>query len=434
MAEQEITPPVAGQEPAAPPAAELTGTHEPTIWDFARYFLWLGTTGFGGPVALVGEMRRDLMEQRGWVSERDFVEGMAVSQTLPGPFAAQLASWIGFIKGGRLGATLCVVAFVLPPFLLVTVIAALYVAFEGLTWMQAMFYGIGPAAVALILLSMWGLMKLVLRDRKGTVIFLVCAVVTVATRTEIAALIFAAGILGIFLYAPPRPKAGPSAAGLWLPALPLSLPVLQVAGASAAGLSLPTLLQLGLFFFKAGAFTFGSGLAIMPFMQEGLVEQFHWLTERQFLDTMAVSMITPGPVVIGSTFAGYLVAGVVGAIVASVGIFLPPHLVVILFTPVIVRYRQHPQVQGFLKGATAAAVGTIGGASVIIAQTVLLPHERGLLTVPLPFGVYFDVLVLLLGVIGVALLYKKLIKGPVLVGIYGLIGLVAYPLLYRGGF
>jgi chromate transporter len=145
-------------------------------------------------------------------------------------------------------------------------------------------------------------------------------------------------------------------------------------------------------------------------------------------------MITPGPVVIGSTFAGYLVGGVVGAIVASVGIFLPPHLVVILFTPVIVRYRQHPQVQGFLKGATAAAVGTIGGASLIIAQTVLLPHERGLLTVPLPFGVYFDVLVLVLGIVGVALLYKKWIKGPVLVGIYGVIGLITYPLLYRGGF
>jgi len=277
-------------------------------------------------------------------------------------------------------------------------------------------------------------MKLVLRDHKGMVIFLVCAVVTVALRAEIAALILAAGILGIFLYAPPHPRAGPSAAGLWLPALPLSLPVLQVAGASAAGLSLPTLLQLGLFFLKAGAFTFGSGLAIMPFMQEGLVEQFHWLTERQFLDTMAVSMITPGPVVIGSTFAGYIVAGVIGAIVASVGIFLPPYLVVVLFAPVIVRYRQQAQVQGFLKGATAAAVGTIGGASLIITQTVLLPHERGLLTVPLPFGVYFDVLILVLGVIGVALLYKKRIKGPLLVGIYGLIGLVAYPLLYRGGF
>src|SRR5918911_1117259 len=197
MAEQEITPPLAATDSTTAPAADLTRAHEPTIWDFARYFLWLGTTGFGGPVALVGEMRRDLMEQRGWVSEKDFVEGVAVSQTLPGPFAAQLAMWIGYIKAGAFGATLCAVAFILPPFLLVTAIAAVYVAFEGLPWMQAVFYGIGPAAVALILLSMWGLMKLVLRDRKGMVIFLVCAVVTVATRTEIAALIFAAGVLGV---------------------------------------------------------------------------------------------------------------------------------------------------------------------------------------------------------------------------------------------
>jgi chromate transporter len=438
MAEQELTPPAVPVESvltnAPEPATDEAAAAAPTIWDFARYYLWLGTTGFGGPVALVGEMRRDLMEQRGWVSEKDFVEGMAIAQTLPGPFAAQLAMWIGYIKGGILGATICAVAFILPPFILVTAIAAVYVAFEGLTWMQAVFYGIGPAAVALILLSMWGLMKLVLRDRKGTVIFLVCAVVTVATRTEIAALILAAGILGIFLYAAPKPRAGPSSAGFLLPVLPFSVPVLQVAGATAVGATLPTLVQLGLFFFKAGAFTFGSGLAIMPFLQEGLVGQFHWLTERQFLDTMAVSMITPGPVVIGSTFAGYIVAGVIGAIVASVGIFLPPYLVVVLFAPVIARYRQQAQVQGFLKGATAAAVGTIGGASLIITQTVLLPHERGLLTVPLPFGAYFDVLVLLLGVIGLALLYKKRIKGPVLVGIYGLIGLIAYPLLYRGGF
>jgi chromate transporter len=301
--------------------------------------------------------------------------------------------------------------------------------------MQAVFYGIGPAAVALILLSMWGLMKLVLRDRIGIVFFLICAVVTVALRAEVAALIFVAGILGIFLYAMPTRRVGKaSAGGFILASLPLGTPVLQVAGATATGLSLPTLLQLGLFFFKAGAFTFGSGLAIMPFMQEGLVDQFHWLTERQFLDTMAVSMITPGPVVIGSTFAGYLVAGVAGAAVASLCIFLPPYLMVVLFAPWIVRYRKQPQVQGFLKGATAAAVGTIGGASIIIAENILLPRDRGLFTLPLPFGVGLDLLVLALLLVAMVLLYRKRIKGPILVGIYGLLGLVAYPLLYRGGF
>jgi chromate transporter len=407
----------------------------PTLWDLTRYYLRLGALGFGGPVALAGEMRRDLVERFGWVSESEFVEGLAVSQTLPGPLAAQLAMWIGYIRAGVAGATCCSVAFVLPPFLLVTAIAAFYVAFEGLTWMQAVFYGIGPAAVALILLSMWGLMKLVLRDRIGIVFFLICAVITVALRAEIAALIFVAGIVGIFLYARPSPKVGrASASGFILAGIPLGAPLLQVAGATATGLSLSTLLQLGLFFFKAGAFTFGSGLAIMPFMQEGLVEQFHWLTESQFLDTMAVSMITPGPVVIGSTFAGYLVAGVAGATVASLCIFLPPYLMVVLFAPWIVRYRQQLQVQGFLKGATAAAVGTIGGASIIISQSILFPRERGLLTVPLPVSGGLDLLVLALLVVGLIVLYRKLIKGPILVGIYGLLGLVAYPLLYRGGF
>jgi chromate transporter len=289
--------------------------------------------------------------------------------------------------------------------------------------------------VGLILVSMWGLMKLVLRDRKATVIFLVCAVITVAMRTEVAALIFLAGILGIFIYAMPAPKAqGASAPGVLLIGPWLGTPVLQVAGATAVGLTLPTLVQLGLFFFKAGAFTFGSGLAIMPFMQEGLVEQFRWLTERQFLDTMAVSMITPGPVVIGATFAGYVVAGVLGAVVATVGIFLPPYLMVVLFAPVIVHYRTQPHVQGFIKGATAAAVGTIGGASVIIAESILLPRETGRATVGLPLGIGLDLFILAFLAVAVALLFRKRVKGPLLVGIYGLIGLVAYPLLYRSGF
>jgi chromate transporter len=439
MAEATPTPPAGPMETApthsAEPVAERAPSGVPTIWDLTRYYLRLGALGFGGPVALAGEMRRDLVERLGWVSEPEFVEGLGISQTLPGPLAAQLAMWIGYIRGGFIGATLCAVAFVLPPFLLVLAIAAVYVAFEGLTWMQAVFYGIGPGAVALIFLSMWGLMKLVLRDRKGAVMFLICAVVTVVMRAEVAALIFVAGILGIFIYAMPTRDAKPTGvAGILLMGLPFSTPVLQVAGATVVGFSWPTVVQLGLFFFKAGAFTFGSGLAIMPFMQEGLVEQFGWLNERQFLDAMAVSMITPGPVVIGSTFAGYLVAGVPGAIVASLGIFLPPYLMVVLCAPLIMRYRQQPQVQGFLKGATAAAVGTIAGASLIIASSVLFPRDRGLATVPLPFGVGLDLLVLALLLVGVALLYKKRISGPLLVGIYGLLGLIAYPLLYRGGF
>jgi chromate transporter len=438
MADEQRLPAAASQQ--APPSSVQAGTPEaaaplPTIWDFARYYLRLGALGFGGPVALVGEMCHDLMEQRGWVSESEFVEGVAVAQTMPGPFAAQLAMWIGYIRGGVLGATVCALAVIFPPFVLVTVIAALYAAFEGLTWMQALFYGIGPAAVALIFVSMSGLMKLVLRDRKATVIFLVCAVITVIMRAEVAVLIFIAGILGILIYAMPAPKAqGAGAAGLLIAGPALGAPVLQVAGATAVGLTLPALAQLALFFFKAGAFTFGSGLAIMPFMQEGLVEQFRWLTERQFPDTMAVSMITPGPVVIGATFAGYIVAGVVGAAVATVAIFLPPYLMVVLFAPLIVRYRKQPQVQGFIKGATAAAAGTIGGASVIIAENVLLPREAGRATVGLPFGVGLDLFVVALLAVAIVLLFQKRVKGPLLVGIYGLIGLAAYPLLYRGGF
>ena len=278
--------------------------------------LRLGALGFGGPVALAGEMRRDLMERLGWVSEAEFVEGRGGRPDAAWP-PCRAVSDVDRLHPRRRARRHPLLRRLRPPaVLLVTAVAAFYVAFEGLTWMQALFYGIGPAAVALILVSMWGLMKLVLRDRIGTVFFLSVRS-SRRLRTEIAALIFVAGLVGIFLYARPRPKVGraraprPSPGGhRW------ARPCSRSPGRRRRGSRYQRLAQLGLFFFKAGAFTFGSGLAIMPFMQEGLVDQFHWLTERQFLDTMAVSMITPGPVVIGATFPGYIVAGVVGAAVA----------------------------------------------------------------------------------------------------------------------
>jgi chromate transporter len=383
-------------EPAAPSRVSLV--------DLVRYFLTLGATGFGGPVALVGYMRRDLAEERGWISHDEFQDGLAIAQTMPGPLAAQLAMWIGFIRYGALGATLTGFAFILPPFLLVAVIGALYVAFDGIPQIRALFYGIGPAAVAIITLSAWKLARTTDgADVKLWVITAVLFVVTVVSRAELAWLFVVAGLIALCIYAPPwrrNAPAGPTLAGLFFP-------LFQGAPVLAGG----TLLALLLFFVKAAAFTFGSGLAIVPFLHEGVVVENGWLTERQFLDAVALGLITPGPVVIMATFVGYLVAGFPGAVVSSLGVFAPVWLFNVILGPLFLRHRTNLQVRGFVKGATAAAVGAIAGASVILGQ-----------------GAITDVATVLVFLVALPVLYFKKLKEPYVVGLAAVVGLI----LFRG--
>ena len=335
-----------------------------SLGDLARYFLRLGALGFGGPIALAATMQRDLVETRGWISQDEYLEGLAASQTLPGPLAAQLAMWLGYVRRGTAGALVSAIAFVAPPFVLVTIVAAVYVALSGSGAVQALFYGIGPAVIALIVRGAWKLVRVTVRsDRRLLVIFAAVAIVTFALRAEIALLFVLAGLVGIGLYAP---RAARSASA---PAVVATLGALPWA---APAIATSTLVALGLFFFEAGAFTFGSGLAIVPFLQSGVVRDHQWLTERQFLDAVAIGMITPGPVVITAVFVGFLVAGVAGALVAGGAIFFPPLLMVIVLAPWITRYRSHPAVQGFTRGATSAAAGAIVGAAAIIATQVLV--------------------------------------------------------------
>lgn len=337
-----------------------------SLGDLARYFLRLGALGFGGPIALAATMQHDLVERRGWITPEEYLEGLAASQTLPGPLAAQLAMWLGFVRKGTLGAIVAAVTFVAPPFVLVTLVAAAYVAFSGTSTIQALFYGIGPAVIALIVRGAWKLVRVTVRsDRRLLAIFAAVAVVTFALRTEIALLFVLAGLVGVALYTRgtvPRTSAGATAI----------VPTLGVLGLAAPAALASTLGALALFFFEAGAFTFGSGLAIVPFLQQGVVREHGWLTERQFLDAVAIGMITPGPVVITAVFVGFLVAGLAGALVAGSAIFFPPLLMVIVLAPWITRHRTHPAVQGFTRGATSAAAGAIVGAAAIIATQVLV--------------------------------------------------------------
>lgn len=382
-----------------------------SLWQLILYFLGLGTWGFGGPVALVGYMHRDLVEKRSWFSDADYKEGLALSQIAPGPLAAQLAIYLGFVHYRVLGATLVGLAFIIPSFLMVITLGWAYVKYDGIGWMQAVFYGVGAAVIGIITISAHKLTtKNIGKDRLLWAIFIVLAAVTIITETEIASLFIAAGILVWCV----RVKFKQSGNRLFSLAAPVAAPIAAPKIALATLTDTNTLIQIALFFTKAGAFVFGSGLAIVPFLYGGVVTENQWLTERQFVDAVAVAMITPGPVVITTAFIGYLVAGFTGACIAAVATFLPCYLLTILPAPYFKKYGKHPALIAFVDGITAAAIGAIAGSVVVLAQRSVM-----------------DIPTTLLAIGTAILLWKfKKIQEPLIVGGAALIGLVVYPLLY----
>jgi chromate transporter len=355
------------QEPKRQPQmVDCASTVSFTLRELLVYFLRLGTLGFGGPIALAGHMQKDLVEERRWVSKQDYLEGLAFSQLSPGPLAAQLAMYLGWLRAGTIGATLVGIAFILPSFLMVLVLAALYVHFGSLPWIQGMFYGIGAAAIAIIVRSAIKLVRgTVGRDWLLWAIFTALAITTAWTKSEIVWLFLLCGVIAMFVKAPPLIPSRATSAMFVGGVGPLLTGIHGLASIATVGV-------LFLFFLKAGAFVFGSGLAIVPFLYGGVVAKFHWLTERQFVDAVAVAMITPGPVVITAAFIGYVVAGPVGALVAAWAVFAPPYFIVLFGAPYYRRFAQNRQVKAFVQGVTAAAVGAIAGAAYILARRSLV--------------------------------------------------------------
>ncbi len=383
------------------------------------YFLKLGTIGFGGPAALIGYMRKDLVDEGKTLDESTYNLSLALAQIMPGPLAAQTAIAIGYFEGGVLGATLVGLAFILPSFLMVLGLSWLYVSYGGLPWMQALFYGIGAVVIAIIAIAAYRLARGTnKRDPVLWAIFGALLVATVVSQTELAVLFLMAGLVAVFVRAwPGARRAAVITAACCAGALAIWAMETYLLRTDAAAGSENLLLQILLFFTKAGAFVFGSGLAIVPFLQQGVVHDLHWLTDQQFLDAVAVALITPGPVVITVAFIGYLVAehaglaGPAGAAVAAVGIFLPVYVFTIVPAPWFRRHRDNPQLRAFVSGATAAASGAIGGAVIVLAQRAI-----------------FDAPTAAIALIGLGLLWKFRLQEPVLVVGAGLAGLV----LYRG--
>ena len=376
-----------------------------TLKDLAFYFLKLGTIGFGGPVALVGYMHRDLVEDRKWISEEEYKEGLALAQLTPGPLAAQLGIYIGFVHYSFLGATLIGFAFVLPSFIMVVLLGIVYQLYGGLSWIQAVFYGVGAAVIGIIVMSSYKLTlksigKFNLVSFKTNwllwLFFIVAVIITLVTQQEQVLLFVFAGLLYMFVKAPPK----------WFNSKTVnSIVLLQIGFWNYEN---TTLMKIAIFFTEAGAFVFGSGLAIVPFLHSGVVIENQWLSEQQFVDAVAVAMITPGPVVITVGFIGYLVAGFPGALIAALATFLPCYLFTIALAPSFKKIAQNKSIKAFVDGITATVVGALVGAVGVIASRSILDVPAALIAIATIF----------------ALLYIKKIQEPYIIVVAAVVGII----------
>jgi chromate transporter len=387
---------------ANPPPLDGPAPKHVPVLALVRYFLRLGASGFGGPAALCGQMERELVGEKGWLTRTEMREAIAVSQSLPGPLAIQVGIFAAYLRGGVAGALAGGWAFILPNFVIVALLGALYVHFGDLPWMTSVFYGVAPVVIALIVHSCWRLAKMGVEDRLQWAIAADAFLITVVLKAEVALVFVGAGVLGVLWYGSLMRKPQAVAGVAAVPA---------VAGAPHPG-SAGVIGKLILFFLKAGSLTFGSGLVIVPFLEKGLVQETGWITQRDFLIAVAVGMLSPGPVVITATFVGFVVAGFWGSLASTVAIFTPSFVFILVAAPLLKRYRANPNVQGFIKGVYGAAIGTIFGAAVLLGRIAI-----------------GDVLTALVGLAALILLFRTKIPNPALVATAAMIGLAAYPAL-----
>ncbi len=379
-----------------------------SLWDIVLYMLKLGAIGFGGPIALIGYMHRDLVEQKKWISESEYAEGLALAQLAPGPLAAQMGIYLSYVHYGILGATIGGIAFILPSFFIVITLGWIYTLYGGISWMQAVFYGVGACVIGIIANSAYKLTQKMIKGKLVWIIYLISISITVITESEIIWTFLLAGILVWFAEAPPKNWFKGSTKSLSI--APLFFLTQTTATVAQKGI----LWKILLYFSQAGAFVFGSGLAIVPFLYGGVVKDFQWLTDQQFVDAVAVAMITPGPVVITTGFIGFLVAGFSGSVVAALGTFIPCYLFTILPAPYFKKYGKQPAIAAFVKGVTVAATGAIAGAVIVLGRRSLI-----------------DIPTVAIALISIALLwkFKKKLPEPLLVLGAVIAGLILYPLV-----
>ena len=338
--------------------------------EITRVFLKIGAMSYGGP-AIMGIMQAEIQERRQWIGKQDFVEGLALVNMLPGPGATQLGIFLGHAKRGLWGGILAGIAFILPAFLIMLALAAAYEALDAFPVARHAFYGIGPVVVGIFAVAVYRLGRGTIKQRSQIVIGVAALLLTLLSSAGLIMTLLAAGCVGVALFHSRR--TGLIALGILVAlfaAYAFAAPELAMPAwfdALVQQSDSPDLWSLGVFFFKVGALTFGGGLSMLAFIQEQVVNQFHWLTPQAFVDGLALGQLTPGPILMLAAFVGYKLAGVVGAAVAASAIFLPSFVMMLTVLPLLRRMNDLQWLRAFMRGVAPAVIGALGAS---LAQMV----------------------------------------------------------------
>ena len=373
--------------PMAPPIVS-TAPLSDRLRELVQLFTRLGVLGFGGPQAHIAMQNDEAVVRRQWLTQEQFSDGLAVCEMLPGPASTQMGIYLGYIRAGQLGALVAGIAFIAPAFLIVVALSWVYFRFQALPQLGAIFFGVSPVMIAVILGFCWKLGKKSIHDWIGVAIAIAVGLaVSFGNLGPWTAFVFVlAGIVGLWPY---RPKRSGTPQPLWIPlGLMAGMPV---ATTSAEVLTLSSVWGLERiteyfwpllgFFLKVGTFIFGGGLVIIPLLEFEVVEQLQWLTRSEFLNGVAIGQLSPGPVVLTAAFVGFKVAGILGAIIASIGIFTPSFLFIMAGAPLLLRLRRNPWVKSFLAGVRPGVLGAIAAAAIPLAQTAIVDQPAWWLSV-----------------------------------------------------
>lgn len=352
------------------------GGVQTSLWDLARLFLKLGTIAFGGPAAHIAMMEDEVVRRRRWLTREKFLDLLGATNLIPGPNSTEMAIHIGYYRAGWAGLIVAGLCFILPAALIVTVFAWVYVRYGSIPEVKGVLYGIKPVIIAIVLQALWSLGRAAIKTKFLALIGIAGVVLTFLGFHELLVLL-GGGLIVVAVRLIGRAIKGQQSVLSLISASPLIV-FLQSGTTSAATASF-SLVLLFLFFLKVGAVLYGSGYVLLAFIRADLVERWHWLTESQLLDAIAVGQFTPGPVFTTATFIGYILGGAKGAAVATVGIFLPAFVFVAASGPLVPRIRQSPTAGAFLDGVNAAALALmvvvtyqLGRAAIVDITTIAL--------------------------------------------------------------
>lgn len=354
--------------------------------ELIQLFSRLGVLGFGGPQAHIAMQNDEAVERRQWLTQEEFSDGLAICEMLPGPASTQMGIYLGYVRAGQLGALIAGIAFITPAFFIVVGLSWVYFTFRSLPQLGAIFFGISPVMIAIILGFCWKLGKKSIHDWMGVAIAIASAIAVGSGWVSPLIAFILAGLIGLWPY---RPRQSGTQQPLWAPlSLMAGMPIATASpeiltlssfwGFERIGEYFGTLLW---FFLKVGTFIFGGGLVIVPLLELEVVEKLHWLSRADFLNGIAIGQLSPGPVVLTAAFVGFKVAGILGAIVASIGIFTPSFLFIMAGSPVLMKLRQNPWVKAFLSGVRPGVLGAIAVAAVPLAQTAIVEQPAWWLSV-----------------------------------------------------